>query len=252
MSEVGAVVLALVLGLCVGLGVALRLRAKAAARPGPADRTAEVIEGRLEAQAAEIRRLADAARAQDASDERLAGEVRAARHVLEAFQIREEERRTRDAEYADVVRRLSTVLAGGASKGKAGENVLREHLAQLPPGMLVEDFRVGGKVVEYGLLLPDGRRLPIDSKWAALAELEALDAATDPVEREACARAVERAVTLRAREVAQYLDPSLTAAVAIAAIPDAAYSVLRRAHADAFAKGVVIVPYSSALPVVLF
>jgi hypothetical protein len=35
-------------------------------------------------------------------------------------------------------------------------------------------------------------------------------------------------------------------------VPDAAYEVLRRAHADAFARGVVIVPYSTALPVLLF
>ena len=151
-----------------------------------------------------------------------------------------------------MIRRLSTVLAGGASKGRAGENVLREHLSQLPPGMLVTDFRVGGKVVEFGLLLPDGRRLPIDSKWTALAELEALDAAKDPGQVDACARAVEKAVAGRAREVAQYLDPAVTAPVAVAAVPDAAYEVLRRAHAEAFAKGVVIVPYSSALPIVLF
>jgi len=38
----------------------------------------------------------------------------------------------------------------------------------------------------------------------------------------------------------------------VAAVPDAAYAVLRRAHADAFARGVVIVPYSTALPVLLF
>ena len=151
-----------------------------------------------------------------------------------------------------MIRRLATVLAGGAAKGRAGENVLREHLAQLPPGMLVTDFRVGGKVVEFGLLLPDGRRLPIDSKWTALAELEALAAAKDPGQVDACARALEKAVAGRAREVAQYLDPAVTAPVAVAAIPDAAYVVLRRAHAEAYAKGVVIVPYSSALPIVLF
>jgi hypothetical protein len=40
--------------------------------------------------------------------------------------------------------------------------------------------------------------------------------------------------------------------VAVAAVPDAAYEVLRRAHADAFSRGVVVVPYSSALPVLLF
>jgi hypothetical protein len=63
---------------------------------------------------------------------------------------------------------------------------------------------------------------------------------------------VEKAVVLRAREVAQYLDPAVTAPVAVAAIPDAAYDVLKRAHADAFARGVVVVPYSTALPIVLF
>jgi DNA anti-recombination protein RmuC len=118
--------------------------------------------------------------------------------------------------------------------------------------MLVTDFRVNGKVVEFGLLLPDGRRLPIDSKWSAVAELEALAVARDPTERDACARAVERAVTSRAKEVAQYLDPAVTAPVAVAAVPDAAYRVLKRAHADAFAKGVIIVPYGNALPIVLF
>ncbi|MGZ5351803.1 MAG: hypothetical protein ACXWYN_01595, partial [Actinomycetota bacterium] len=61
-----------------------------------------------------------------------------------------------------------------------------------------------------------------------------------------------RQVAGRAREVAQYLDPAVTAPVAVAAVPDAAYAVLRRAHADAFAHGVVVVPYSSALPVLLF
>ncbi|MGZ4150272.1 MAG: DNA recombination protein RmuC, partial [Actinomycetota bacterium] len=117
---------------------------------------------------------------------------------------------------------------------------------------LCTDFRVNGKVVEFGLLLPDGRRLPIDSKWTALAELEALEAAEDTLERDRCARAVERAVVARAKEVAQYLDPAVTAPVAVAAVPDAAYAVLKRAHADAYARGVVIVPYASALAIVLF
>ncbi len=251
MNELGIALVALGVGVAVGAVVALRSRL--ADRPAQAvpDRSA-VVEGKLDAQSAELRRLADAARAQDVEDERLHGELRAARQAVEALRIRDEERRGREAEHAEVVRRLSTVLAGGAAKGRAGENVLREHLAELPPGMLVCDFRVNGKVVEYGLQLPDGRRLPVDSKWSADRELEALEAATDPARRDALTREVERIVAGRAREVAAYLDPSLTAPVAVAAIPDAAYAVLRRAHADAFSRGVVIVPYSSALPVLLF
>jgi hypothetical protein len=254
-AQMGLGLLALVVGIAVGAG-ASAARGAAAHRHGPdagGDAvTGARIQGQLEAQAAELRRLADATAGRQVAGEQLRAGLEGARRVLEQLQVREQERRGSEDEQREVVRRLSTVLAGGAAKGRAGEHVLREHLAQLPPGMLVSDYRVGGKVVEFGLLLPDGRRLPIDSKWTALAELEALEAAEDPATREACVRAVEKAVTLRAREVAQYLDPALTAPVAVAAIPDAAYQVLRRAHADAYTRGVVIVPYGSALPIVLF
>jgi hypothetical protein len=235
--------LAVAAAVAVGAVIALRARAAAPSRPG---------EGWLEAQASELRRLGDAVRNRDGEQDRLRSEIQAAREAVERLRLRDEERRARDTEHAEVVRRLAGVLAGGQATGRAGENVLRDLLAELPPGMLVTDFRVNGRVVEYGLALPDGRTLPIDSKWAALRELEALEAATDPRVRDAAARDVERIVTARAREVSGYLDPSVTAPVAIAAIPDAAYAALRRAHADAFTRGVVLVPYSFALPVVLF
>jgi hypothetical protein len=235
---------ALVVGLVVGGLVAAR-------RKGPG-LSGTPLEGWLEAHAAELRRLADAARARDGAEELLRADIQATRASLDLLRVRDEERRGREAEHADVVRRLSTVLAGTSGKGRAGENVLRQQLAELPPGILVTDFRVNGKVVEWGLCLPDGRRLPIDSKWPAVRELEILERVSDPAEREAAVREVERIVAGRAREVASYLDPAVTSPVAVAAVPDAVYEVLRRAHGDAFSRGVVIVPYSSALPVVLF
>ena len=234
-------------GLMLGLALALRRKS-----PGPPGNEVQRIERLVELQSAEVRRLADESGRRELVSEQLRQGLDGTRRVLEEIRVREQERRAVDEEHRQVVRRLATVLAGGASKGKAGENVLREHLSELPPGMLTTDFRVNGKVVEFGLVLPDGRRLPIDSKWTALAELEALEAAEDPDDRQACGRAVEKAVSARAKEVAQYLDPAVTAPVAIAAVPDAVYAVLRRAHADAYAKGVVVVPYSSALPITLF
>jgi hypothetical protein len=249
MNEVWIGVVAIVAGTAIAIAVIRRSPGGQGTRdPGVVAR----VEGQLAAQYAQIQRLADAARAREGSEAELRSEFAAARRTIEELRILEDRRRERETESWKVVQRLSTVLAGGSAKGRAGENVLREHLAELPPGILITDFKVNGKVVEYGLLLPDGRRLPVDSKWSALRELEALEAADGPEEREARARDVERCVTLRAREVAAYLDPALTAPVAVAAIPDAAYSVLRRAHADAFARGVVIVPYSTALPVLLF
>jgi DNA recombination protein RmuC len=250
MDQLGIALVALAVG--VAAGVMVVIVRKPAIADGVADTPLAVVEARLETQSAELRRIADAAGGRDLASEQIRSGLEGARRALEELSLREQERRQADIEGREVVKRLSTVLAGGASKGRAGENVLREHLAQLPPGMLVTDLRVGGKVVEFGLQLADGRRLPIDSKWTALAELEALEAADDPTMRDACARDVERAVAARAKEVAQYLDPAVTSQVAVAAVPDAAYAVLKRAHADAWAKGVVIVPYSSALPIVLF
>jgi hypothetical protein len=239
-------VIGVVLGLLGGLALALWHR------QSTGEAGTGTLEREIRIQAAELRRMADQAAQRELASEQLRAGMDGARRALDELRLREQERRGTDAEHREVVRRLATVLAGGAAKGRAGENVLREHLSDLPPGMLVTDFRVNGKVVEFGLALPDGRRLPIDSKWTALAELEALEAATDPLERDACARAVERAVLSRVKEVAQYLDPAVTSPVAVAAVPDAAYAALKRAHADAYSRGVVVVPYGSALPIVLF
>jgi hypothetical protein len=239
-------VIGVVLGLLGGLALALWHRQSTGVTGTGA------LEHEIRVQAAELRRMADQAVQRELTSEQLRAGMDGARRALDELRLREQERRGSDAEQRDVVRRLATVLAGGAAKGRAGENVLRDHLSDLPPGMLVTDFRVNGKVVEFGLALPDGRRLPIDSKWTALAELEALEAATDPVERDACARAVEKAVSGRVKEVAQYLDPAVTSPVAVAAVPDAAYAALKRAHADAYTRGVVVVPYGAALPIVLF
>ncbi|MDP9242271.1 MAG: DNA recombination protein RmuC, partial [Actinomycetota bacterium] len=207
MGEVLIGVIALGAGAAIGAWFVLRNRGHG---PVSDDRSAMRIEGRLEVQSAELRRLADAAGARDGMGEQLRSEFAGARRALDELSTRERERRDREEEAWGVVRRLATVLAGGSAKGRAGENMLREHLSELPAGMFVADLRLNGKVVEYGLLLPDGRYLPVDSKWSADRELEALEAATDPVEREARCRDVERIVANRVREVAAYLDPAQT------------------------------------------
>jgi DNA recombination protein RmuC len=209
------------------------------------------IEARLAATDGEMRRLADAAYVGERGTGEVRHEVAAVRQVLDRIQVREEERRGREEEAWDSLRRMSTLLAGSQRAGRAGENILGEALSHLPPSVLERDFRVNGRVVEFALVLADGRRLPIDSKWPAEREVAQLEQEKDPGERDRLAQMVERTVIRRAREVATYRDPAVTAPLALAAIPDAAYSVLRKAHAEAFRYGVIVVPYSLALPIVL-
>src|SRR6266516_2069296 len=94
------------------------------------------------------------------------------RRGLDGVRVREQERRAREEEGWATLHRVAAVLAGGRRAGRAGENVLRESLAHLPPSMVETDFRVNGRVVEFGLVLRDGRRLPIDSKWPADQDLQ--------------------------------------------------------------------------------
>jgi DNA recombination protein RmuC len=236
--------LQLAMTILVALAV-LGLLVAAFRRAGPSElnRAVEALAGRMDL-------LTRAADRQALDDRALHDGLSVTRRAVEELRIREQERRDRDEESRGALRRLEATFLGAASRGRTGENVVWEALSVLPPDMVDTSFRVNGKTVEFSLRLPDGRRLPVDSKWAGVPELEALESAEGP-ERQQRAQAVERVVAHRAREVAKYLDPSATTPFAVAAVPDAAYAVLRRAHLEAFHHQVLLVPYSGALAVLL-
>lgn len=200
---------------------------------------------------AEVSRLADALARQTSDERELRGDMGRVRELVEGLRASAEARVRAEEPVWHAVRRIESVLAGRGARGRAGENLLEEALSHLPPGMLVRDFSVSGRRVEFALVLPDGRRLPIDSKWTAVRELEELRAETDDQRRRVLCKRIEDEVTRRAREVETYLDPVLTTPFAVACVPDAAFAVCRKAHGDAFARGVILVPYASALPVLL-
>ena len=163
----------------------------------------------------------------------------------------EEGRAALAARSADSLRRLEHLLAGSASRGGAGESLLREALLALPADLLLCDVPFGSRVVEFALRLPDGRLLPIDSKWPALGPLERLAAAGDEAERRKLAEQVRTELRARAREMARYLDGERTLALAVLAVPDAAYAAVPEARAEGFREGVLVVPYTLALPAAL-
>ncbi|MGH2723023.1 MAG: DNA recombination protein RmuC [Actinomycetota bacterium] len=200
---------------------------------------------------AHVARLTETLGRQALDDQAMRHGLDRTRAALDELRVQTDERRRSEEQAWAVVSRLEAVLQGGSSRGRAGENLLEEALSMLPPGILVRDFATSGKRVEFALVLPNGRRLPVDSKWTAVRELEALEAEEDPAARHALGRRVEEEVARRAREVACYIDASMTTPFAVACVPDAAFAVCRKAHADAFARGVVVVPYTGAVPTVL-
>ena len=151
---------------------------------------------------------------------------------------------------ADSLRRLEAVIAGSASRGAAGENLLARSLCQLPPDLLETNLAVGNKIVEYALRLPGGRFLPIDSKWTGASALEEL-ADAGPAERRRLSDQLGRELRVRARDVAKYLDPERTIGIALLAVPDALYGASPETHGEGHRDGVLVVPYSLTLPFVL-
>jgi len=149
------------------------------------------------------------------------------------------------------LRKVSGVLAGRGSGG-AGENILREALRLFPHEWVRSPFQIGGKDVEFGLVLFDKRVVPIDSKFAATELLEQLERLGDDGEKGRLLRQIEDRVLRQAAEIGKYLDPSITTPFAICAVPDSVYRVLRGAHTRAYQDyRVIVMSYSTTIPVLL-
>jgi DNA recombination protein RmuC len=244
---VAFLILAVVVG--YGLSAVLRPPSPAAARlQDTLDRLARAQdELRLEVQRGREDALVGlAGAAQD-----LQGRIAQAQRALAEVKALEQARGSQLDRATDSLRRLELVVAGSSSRGSAGENVLARAFSQLPPDLLETNAPFGGRVVEYALRLPGGLLLPIDSKWTSVAEVERLEATDAVDERRRLREKVAREVRLRAREMAKYLDPERTLALAVLAVPDAVHAAAPEAHADGWREGVLVVPYSLALPFVL-
>jgi DNA recombination protein RmuC len=191
-----------------------------------------------------LRGLADVAQG-------LQGRIAATQRDLVEVKALEQARARQLDRASDSLRRLETIVAGSSSRGAAGENILARALAQLPPDLLETNAAFGGRVVEYALRLPGGRLLPVDSKWTSAQSLERLETTDDPAERRRLLDAVARDLRSRIREMARYLDSERTLDLAVLAVPDAVHAATSPVHGEGWREGVLVVPYSLALPFLL-
>lgn len=178
--------------------------------------------------------------------------VEKTRDLLEELKRADQIHQQKDIEFLERIKRVDEIIAGTSSKGMSGEEILRETFKKLPPEMIESNFSVGGKIVEFALILPNDKRIPIDSKWPAGGLLLELSKESSQKRRKEIIEEIEKETIRRIKEVRQYIDPSLTWSQAIAAVPDSVYSVCQEAHLKAYASDVILMPYSMVLPLVLY
>ena len=174
------------------------------------------------------------------------------RNVLEEIRRFNEAKKQQDLEFLERVKRIDEIIAGTSTKGLSGEEILRETFKKLPPEMIETNFVVRGKTVEFALILPNNKRIPIDSKWPAGKLLVELEQEKSPERRKELIKEIEKETIKRIKEVKQYIDPNVTWSQAIAAVPDSVYSVCSEAHLKARENNVILMPYSMVLPLILY
>ena len=195
---------------------------------------------------ASVLQLADTAR-------EIQAQIGNAHRALAEVKALEQGRARQLDQASDSLKRLEAVVAGSSTRGVAGENILVRALSQLPPDLLEINVAFGNKIVEYALRLPGGRYLPIDSKWTSVGVLERLEGLVDvpQQERKRLTDQVLRDVRTKIRDMSKYLDPERTLSLGLLAVPDAVYAAAPEAHGDGYREGILVVPYSLALPYVL-
>jgi len=174
------------------------------------------------------------------------------RDLLEDLKTAEKIRREKEVEFLERIKRVDEIIAGTSAKGISGEEILRETFKKLPSEMIERNFAVRGKTVEFALVLPNNKRLAIDSKWPAGNLVLELDNEKEPKKRKEIIDEIEKETIKRIKEVRQYIDPAVTWSQAIAAVPDSVYSVCREAHLKAREEDVILMPYSMVLPLILY
>lgn len=172
--------------------------------------------------------------------------------LVEELKTAESVRREKEADFSERIKRIDEIIAGTSAKGISGEEVLRETFKKLPPEMIETNLSIGGKIVEFALVLPNEKRIPIDSKWLAGNLVLQLENEKSPEKRKEIIREIEKEAIKRVKEVKQYIDPNITWSQAIAAVPDSVYSVCQEAHLKARENDVILMPYSMVLPLILY
>ena len=181
----------------------------------------------------------------------LSAGIKETQKVVENIKVDYDSRKFFFEQLRTSVGRMEETISGTKRRGEAGENILQEILKSLPPNMVARSFRIAGREVEFALILSNDKVVPIDSKWPAQELLKQLSQEEEQSKRLSLINKIENEINKRVAEVAQYIDPACTVPWAVAAIPDAAFSVCRRAHLDAYKKGVILIPYSLVLPYLL-
>jgi len=165
-----------------------------------------------------------------------------------------EENEEKSSAGEQIIKSLSTLehlMRDSSMAGISGENILYQALSSFPREMIEINTRINDKIVELALKMPGGKLLPIHSKFREADLQTGLESGPEGDDRKSLIMKAEQSVGILIREVSGCIDTNRTEPMAILALPDSIYSVLEKAHFDAFRHNVVLMSYSLSVPYLL-
>lgn len=157
-------------------------------------------------------------------------------------------------EIRDEVKAMREIIIGTTTRGIAGEKLLQRTLSTLPPTMIESNLNLSAGIVEYGLKFPDGKYLPIDSKFPYPKDIDMLSEVNDE-QKSRIIKDIAANFKNRVKEVSKYVNDERTISFAIAAFPDSIFSLLNDNYpqviSEAFKKNVIATSYSNIQQILL-
>lgn len=152
----------------------------------------------------------------------------------------------------ELTKRIHSMLIGSYSKGRTGEQVLRQMMGELSRmGLIESNVSFGTRTVEYAVKFDDGKMLAIDSKIVGTNELERLhDEGASEEERNQIADALVGKIRGKIDEVAGYIEQGRTLPFAVMAIPDSVLEYGSSLMGEASKRNVIVLGYSSVPPLI--
>lgn len=183
-----------------------------------------------------------------------AKDVREATHTVDKEVAKLLEQAKWQKEIRDEVKAMRDVIIGTTTRGIAGEKLLQRALNSLPPTMIESNLNLSVGIVEYALKFPDGKYLPIDSKFPYPKDIERLSEVSDE-DKIRIIKDIASNFKNRVKEVSKYVNDEKTISFAIAAFPDSIYSLINDNYpqviSEAFKKNVIATSYSNVQQILL-
>ncbi|MEM3363993.1 MAG: DNA recombination protein RmuC [Candidatus Micrarchaeia archaeon] len=161
---------------------------------------------------------------------------------------KEEDRLKQVQEIIDNMGKIERILVGTYSRGKSGEELLKESLKDFIKIRLVEcNVSVGNNLtVEYGWKLNDGKYIPIDSKYPDIfGQIRKLDETNDANARKKLKEMIKRTLERNIDDITKYQNQTKTTDYCILSVPDSIIELLPEICHYGLSKRVFVVGYSN-------